>query len=59
MRPTYSPQAVPRRPRMECHDCGASADIQIVADVQDPDGYKDDIALCRRCLEKREQGPHA
>jgi len=52
---TYSTQAVPRRPRIECHDCGASADILIVEDsASGADGYRGELPLCMACLRKRE-----
>lgn len=52
---TYSPVQTPRK-RIECHDCGANADVQFVADRLDPEtGDQDQIALCRQCLAKRER----
>jgi hypothetical protein len=50
---TYTPQRFDRT--LECHDCGANADVQLVADVSHADtGYQDAIVLCRTCLERRE-----
>ncbi len=50
---TYSTHAIPRSPKTPCHDCGANADIELVSDVVDRDGYQDRIALCRQCAKKR------
>jgi hypothetical protein len=52
---TYSTQAVPRRPKLTCHDCGASSDVIFVADaVNSADGYLDQLYLCAACLKQRE-----
>lgn len=38
-----------------CDDCGANADVLLVADAyEDATGYRDEVALCRQCFKKRE-----
>lgn len=59
MKPTFTPKAVPRRPKLACHDCGASSDVHLVADTRESGtGYLDELNLCRACLKERERKAH-